>query len=163
MASIWYVIQDRPKLAILFVDARPPVDEATAGAAPHPLAEAVEQAEMGSHSKGRPEDTAPPDVFYNETEASKYLHSSRMIDIQTQMSERALEMLCLPEDEPCMILDVGCGTGLSGEVLEENGHSWVGVDISRDMLSVAQRREVRLPAVMQACALLLTSFGSQRE
>jgi 18S rRNA (guanine1575-N7)-methyltransferase len=98
---------------------------------------------MGSHSKGRPEDTAPPDVFYNESEASKYLHSSRMIDIQTQMSERALEMLCLPEDEPCMILDVGCGTGLSGEVLEENGHSWVGVDISRDMLTVAQQREVQ--------------------
>ncbi len=90
----------------------------------------------------RPEEQAPPDLFYNEAEANKYLHSSRMIEIQSAMSERALEMLCLPEGVPCMLLDVGCGTGLSGETLEEAGHRWVGVDISADMLRVAQRREV---------------------
>ena len=65
-----------------------------------------------------------------------------MIEVQTNMAERALEMLCLPEGVPSLLLDVGCGTGLSGEVLEEEGHSWVGVDISRDMLGVAQAREV---------------------
>lgn len=59
------------------------------------------------------------------------------------MAERALEMLCLPEEQGgALLLDVGCGTGLSGEGLEEWGHRWVGVDISRDMLAVAQRREV---------------------
>lgn len=91
----------------------------------------------------RPEEVAPPDLFYNETEAAKYLQSSRMIEIQAQMAERAVEMLCLPEDgSPCIVLDIGCGTGLSGETLEELGHSWVGVDISRDMLRVAKFREV---------------------
>lgn len=90
----------------------------------------------------RPEESGPADSFYDETEAHKYLHSSRMIEIQTTMAERALEMLCLPDDVPSLILDVGCGTGLSGEVIEEAGHTWVGVDISRDMLCVAQRREV---------------------
>ena len=70
----------------------------------------------------RPEEVAPPEVFYDATEAGKYLHSTRMIDVQSQMAERAVEMLCLPEGRPCMILDVGCGTGLSGETLEEDGH-----------------------------------------
>ncbi|CAN0433826.1 unnamed protein product, partial [Ascophyllum nodosum] len=41
----------------------------------------------------------------------------------------------------CFILDVGCGSGLSGEALEEAGHVWLGVDISRDMLNVANERE----------------------
>ena len=32
--------------------------------------------------------------------------------------------------------------GLSGECLDENGHFWVGMDISPSMLEVAQEREV---------------------
>ena len=30
-----------------------------------------------------------------------------MIDIQNQMTERALELLNLPDDVPCLLLDVG--------------------------------------------------------
>lgn len=60
--------------------------------------------------------------------------SSRIIDIQVQMSERAVELLLLPEDEPCLLVDIGCGSGLSGSVLEEQGHYWVGMDISPAML-----------------------------
>ena len=33
--------------------------------------------------------------------------SSRMIEVQSQMSERAIELLALPEDTPCLILDIG--------------------------------------------------------
>ena len=36
-----------------------------------------------------------------------------------------------------MILDIGCGSGLSGEVLTEHGYTWVGLDISKSMLEVA--------------------------
>ncbi len=97
---------------------------------------------MASKVRIRPEESGPADIFYDATEATKYLHSSRMIEVQTTMAERAVEMLCLPEDVPCLLLDVGCGTGLSGEVLEEEGHTWMGCDISRDMLGVAQHREV---------------------
>lgn len=32
------------------------------------------------------------------------------------------------------MLDVGCGSGLSGQALEEAGHYWVGCDISMSML-----------------------------
>ncbi|XP_008550758.1 probable 18S rRNA (guanine-N(7))-methyltransferase [Microplitis demolitor] len=90
----------------------------------------------------RPEHLAPPEVFYNESEARKYTSNSRMMEIQEKMTERALELLMLPEDETCYLLDIGCGSGLSGSVLTDNGHEWVGVDISSAMLDVAREREV---------------------
>ncbi|XP_048582963.1 probable 18S rRNA (guanine-N(7))-methyltransferase [Nematostella vectensis] len=90
----------------------------------------------------RPEHKAPPEVFYNEDEARKYSANTRMIEIQNQLTERAIELLQLPDDLPCYILDVGCGSGLSGEVLSSEGHFWVGLDISKAMLDVAIEREV---------------------
>lgn len=62
--------------------------------------------------------------------------SSRIIDIQAQMTERCIELLVLPEETPCLLLDIGCGSGLSGTVLEENGHLWIGLDISSAMLGM---------------------------
>ncbi|OXB56087.1 hypothetical protein ASZ78_007941 [Callipepla squamata] len=70
------------------------------------------------------------------------LRSSRVAEIQAQMAARAVELLALPEGRPCLLLDVGCGSGLSGEHISEKGHCWIGVDISRAMLDVAVEREV---------------------
>ena len=90
----------------------------------------------------RPEDVGPPENFYDETEARKYTSNSRIIEVQQQMSHRAMSLLNLPEDESCLILDLGCGSGLSGEILEENGHFWIGCDISPNMLDVAADKEL---------------------
>lgn len=66
-----------------------------------------------------------------------------MIAIQTTLTERAVELLALPNDgAPKLLLDLGCGSGLSGEALSEAGHAWVGLDISAAMLDVAREREV---------------------
>ena len=74
----------------------------------------------------RPEHSAPPEIFYNEAEAKKYTENSRMIAIQTKLTERAVELLALPDDgTPKLLLDLGCGSGLSGEALTEQGHIWV--------------------------------------
>lgn len=50
------------------------------------------------------------------------------------MAERCIELLTLPADQPCYLLDLGTGSGLSGEVISEMGHTWVGLDISEAML-----------------------------
>lgn len=42
------------------------------------------------------------------------------------------------------ILDIGCGSGLSGEVLSEFGHVFWGLDISPSMLDVANKRFTEL-------------------
>ena len=58
------------------------------------------------------------------------------------MAERCVEILAIPEDKPCLILDIGCGSGLSGSVLTDHGYNWIGVDISTSMLEVARDNEV---------------------
>ncbi|KAI9373338.1 S-adenosyl-L-methionine-dependent methyltransferase [Aspergillus egyptiacus] len=92
----------------------------------------------------RPEDVLPPDLFYDDNESRKYTTSSRIRNIQADMTHRALELLDLKS--PSLILDVGCGSGLSGEILsreppEQGGpHTWIGMDISPSMLDVALQR-----------------------
>ncbi|KAI9818191.1 MAG: hypothetical protein M1827_000816 [Pycnora praestabilis] len=94
----------------------------------------------------RPEDTLPPDLFYNDAESRKYTTSSRIRSIQSDMTHRALELLSLTS--PSLILDIGCGSGLSGEILsdvspsEGGPHTWIGMDISASMLSTALQRDV---------------------
>lgn len=94
----------------------------------------------------RPEDTLAADVHYDDIEARKYTTSSRIQNIQASMTRRALELLDLKG--PSFILDIGCGSGLSGEILsslepEENGpHTWVGMDVSPSMLDIALQRDV---------------------
>lgn len=93
-------------------------------------------------SSKRPEHQAPPEVYYGVDEARKYTQNTRIIEVQEKCTERALELLALPPDSSAMLLDLGCGSGLSGEAITENGHFWVGMDISPSMLDVALEREV---------------------
>ena len=68
----------------------------------------------------------------------------RSLSFQAQI--RSIELLRLDPNQVSFILDVGCGSGLSGKVLEEKGHVWVGCDVSRDMLTVAKERMERQEA-----------------
>ncbi|EAU88807.1 williams-Beuren syndrome critical region protein 22 [Coprinopsis cinerea okayama7 len=90
----------------------------------------------------RPELIAPPEIYYGDTEAKKYTQNTRNQQIQADMTYRALELLNLPPDQPAFLLDIGCGSGLSGEILDEEGYIWAGVDIAPSMLEVALEREV---------------------
>ena len=76
-------------------------------------------------------------LYYNEKEASKYANNSRIRLIQAQLADRAIDLLALPEDQNCLLLDIGCGSGLSGECISNRGHHWVGCDISPSMLDIA--------------------------
>lgn len=90
----------------------------------------------------------PPDLHYNDTESRKYTTSSRIQRIQADMTHRALDLIGLTQ--PSLILDVGCGSCLSGEILSQTAeegtpagpHVWVGFDISASMLGVALEKEV---------------------
>ena len=97
---------------------------------------------MSSLGRGRrPEGQGiTPASYYDAKEAKKYDGSSRMKHIQNEITNRAIELLALPAGKACYLLDIGCGSGLSGVALEKAGHYWVGCDISGSMLEVAHRR-----------------------
>lgn len=82
---------------------------------------------------------------------------------QASLTARALELLALPNDgAPKLLLDVGCGSGLSGEALSEAGHAWVGCDISEAMLDVAVEREVGGGVVFQyMCVCVCVPVGGE--
>lgn len=40
---------------------------------------------------------------------------------------------------------LGCGSGLSGETLTENGHQWIGLDISQSMLGMNFNLQFKRP------------------
>ncbi|WFC97700.1 18S rRNA (guanine(1575)-N(7))-methyltransferase [Malassezia yamatoensis] len=91
----------------------------------------------------RPEHQAPPEIYYGDTEARKYTANTRNQEIQAEMTFRAIELMALPEHRrPGLVLDIGCGSGLSGEILTEEQYEWVGFDISPSMLSVGIERDV---------------------
>ena len=68
-----------------------------------------------------------------------FCESTRIIEVQGEMTERAIELLNLSEDSDLLLLDIGCGSGISGEVISDNNHMWVGFDISRHMLSLISK------------------------
>ncbi len=89
--------------------------------------------------------------------------STRVQTIQAEMTERAIELLMLPEHrKPALLLDVGCGSGLSGEIITEHGHEWIGFDISPSMLEVALEKETEgdllLADAGQGCGFRAGSF-----
>lgn len=87
-----------------------------------------------------PELEGPAELYYNSEQSEKYTWNSRIIHIQRELAWRCMDLLEI--EEKGLILDVGSGSGLSGSVLSEGGHEWVGVDISMDMLALAgDRRE----------------------
>ena len=70
----------------------------------------------------RPELQGLPEAYYNEKEAAKYHSNSRIITIQREITNRAIELLNLSDEQKSMgvmLLDIGCGSGLSGEAIEE--------------------------------------------
>jgi 18S rRNA (guanine1575-N7)-methyltransferase len=79
------------------------------------------------------------DKFYNSSEAQSYSQSNRLRRVQLSLGNRSLQLLQLPPNVPQYILDIGCGTGISGVPLSRAGHIWVGTDISISMLQVAAK------------------------
>lgn len=63
------------------------------------------------------------------------------------MAERAIELLNI--EAGSYVLDIGCGSGISGQTLTENEFIWEGMDISKDMLDISAAKEEVKGGLMQ--------------
>jgi len=81
-----------------------------------------------------------PEIYFSKEAAYNYDHSPRMRQMQRELTERALELLGLTSGH---ILDVGCGTGFSMQVISEQGFTCEGIDISEYMVAIAVAKGYR--------------------
>ncbi|MHA1269800.1 MAG: class I SAM-dependent methyltransferase [Candidatus Helarchaeota archaeon] len=75
--------------------------------------------------------------------AKEYEINKNLRKLQKETTIRSIELLNedtkIPIDS--MILDIGCGTGWSMEILKEYGYkNVIGIDISEDMLKIARSK-----------------------
>ena len=47
------------------------------------------------------------------------------------------------EEERNIVVDLGCGTGKITEILASRGYDMIGIDLSEDMLAIAQQRKLK--------------------
>ncbi|MFX1275189.1 MAG: class I SAM-dependent methyltransferase [Promethearchaeota archaeon] len=93
-----------------------------------------------------------PDSYKGEF-AKEYNNQKWMERNQKKTTLRCIEYLYdnnlgknnIDENFPYLILDMGCGTGYSSEVLIDNGFRVIGIDVLPDMLLKAnERKNVRM-------------------
>ena len=98
---------------------------------------------------------AAADLHYDHAEASRY--TARNAQIQDELASRCLELLHRGEGNVAkhqLLLDLGCGSGLSGRMMEAVGHTWLGIgslSLHAQMCASARRsaRILHLPHLMQ--------------
>ena len=87
--------------------------------------------------------------------SQRYTH--RNSSIQHELAARCLELQQHGATKFQLLLDLGCGSGLSSSVIEESGHTWIGVDVAREMLLLAAAAPPPARGLAGMCAGLIQS------
>ena len=85
-----------------------------------------------------PDSTTAADTHYDVKEAARYTERNALL--QHELASSCLDLLTSRAGEALqsrLLLDLGCGSGLSAASIEAAGHTWVGVDVAREMLLLA--------------------------
>ena len=91
-------------------------------------------------------------AWYNEDLA--YIHDVGFRDYVLKSAPRILEILKHHQIQSGLIVDLGCGSGLSTEILHQAGYQVLGIDISEAMIAIAQ---IRVPMAEFRVASLFTA------
>lgn len=76
--------------------------------------------------------------YLGDEAAEIYERRTGLKKLKQKATLKAIEFLGLKKNS--LILDAGCGTGWSTEVIQEMGYRVIGFDISKSMLKIARRK-----------------------
>ncbi|XP_067660464.1 uncharacterized protein [Haliotis asinina] len=88
----------------------------------------------------RPELIGYSEDIYDQAKSAIYTQSERMHRIQTELTQKAVELLEYTNPlstNPC-VLDIGSGSGISSAILKRVGYFVVGADSNTFMLSICK-------------------------
>jgi SAM-dependent methyltransferase len=91
-------------------------------------------------------------AWYGEDLA--YIHDAGFRDYALKSAPEILNILKHHQIRSGLIVDLGCGSGLSAEILHQSGYQVLGIDISEAMVAIAQ---ARIPAAEFRVASLFTA------
>ncbi|CAI9726192.1 18S rRNA (guanine1575-N7)-methyltransferase [Octopus vulgaris] len=96
-----------------------------------------------SAKQRRPElKVADSRLFYTPQLALSFNNNTRQLDIQYSILRKIFEIISLIyHKSPLLLLDIGCGTGVSTESFTSNNCHFIGTDISMSMLSMAVKKK----------------------
>ncbi|KRH91924.1 deoxyhypusine hydroxylase monooxygenase, partial [Pseudoloma neurophilia] len=95
----------------------------------------------------RPEKSSSALEYYTEEETEKYTRNKHIRKIQTQMTQKCIEILEMGDG---VILDIGCGSGHSLTAIQDYSieqnikNTIIGLDINDNMLKLCKNEEVSL-------------------
>mmetsp|Transcript_6320 Transcript_6320/g.12799 ORF Transcript_6320/g.12799 Transcript_6320/m.12799 type:complete len:201 (+) Transcript_6320:70-672(+) len=84
-----------------------------------------------------PEKNVYPELFYQVEEAKNFLRSNRLVKIQSYLSSKGYDLLGVPDQrKPKFFVDLGCGTGLTQNLLFFKKNFTFGLDLVFDMIKI---------------------------
>jgi SAM-dependent methyltransferase len=144
----------RVEAAVAFARSR----ETTKDVRNHQRQERRQQGKKRKHAmSARPEVAQPREAaeHYGGGEAQRYTAANAQV--QHELAMRCTHLLESDLDaRNQLLLDLGCGSCLSSRVLTASGQRWIGLDVSREMLLLADRASL----VSGVGALLHSDLGT---
>ncbi|MEM6725053.1 MAG: class I SAM-dependent methyltransferase [Bacteroidota bacterium] len=78
------------------------------------------------------------DTYYQKDLA--FVHDLDFVDLAFEASKYLIDLLAKDQITQGLILDLGCGSGVLSAQLDQAGYATIGVDLSRELLSLAREQ-----------------------
>jgi SAM-dependent methyltransferase len=96
-----------------------------------------------------PEIHSTPETYFNQNFAVQYFSSNRIIKVQAKLSFRTLAILGVLEKlGPNILVNLGCGTGVTEKLSPVEKNFIIGLDLSYFMMKIHSKRTIMIESIL---------------